>query len=161
MLILDSDNVHLHKKVFNALFFCAFDSLENELESLRDALMKAKLDSSSPQTTAKSPSKLHLHVFDTSIIKNIYSLYKLPHVCFFPVSKISPVKQSQLRNFLSKGQMPPVRSTAPGMYGLISTYLLYPEVGIVTFSCVYVCFDLTVLYLFSCSQPVSFSLPFA
>lgn len=28
--------------------------------------------------------------------------------------KISPGKQSQLRNFLSKGQMPPVRSTAPG-----------------------------------------------
>lgn len=32
--------------------------------------------------------------------------------------KISPVKQSQLRNFLSKGQMPPVRSTAPGTRNL-------------------------------------------
>uniref|UniRef100_A0A8C6K5T3 Nuclear pore complex protein Nup214 n=1 Tax=Nothobranchius furzeri TaxID=105023 RepID=A0A8C6K5T3_NOTFU len=31
----------------------------------------------------------------------------------FPGVKISPAKQSQLRNFLSKGQMPPVRSTAP------------------------------------------------
>uniref|UniRef100_A0A3B5KTB2 Nuclear pore complex protein Nup214 n=1 Tax=Xiphophorus couchianus TaxID=32473 RepID=A0A3B5KTB2_9TELE len=30
-----------------------------------------------------------------------------------PKVKISPIKQSQLRNFLSKGQMPPVRSTAP------------------------------------------------
>lgn len=36
-------------------------------------------------------------------------------MCASLVSKISPVKQSQLRNFLSKGQMPPVRSTAPGM----------------------------------------------
>uniref|UniRef100_A0A672G8Z7 Nuclear pore complex protein Nup214 n=1 Tax=Salarias fasciatus TaxID=181472 RepID=A0A672G8Z7_SALFA len=56
--------------------------LESELESLRDALLKARLDTTPPK--AKSP----------------------------PV-KISPVKQSQLRNFLSKGQMPPVRSTAP------------------------------------------------
>lgn len=55
--------------------------LESELESLRDALLKAKLDTTPPKTT--------------------------------PAVKISPVKQSQLRNFLSKGQMPPVRSTAP------------------------------------------------
>uniref|UniRef100_A0A8C9XQ16 Nuclear pore complex protein Nup214 n=1 Tax=Sander lucioperca TaxID=283035 RepID=A0A8C9XQ16_SANLU len=54
-----------------------------ELESLRDALLKARLDPSPPKTKPKSPVK------------------------------ISPVKQSQLRNFLSKGQMPPVRSTAP------------------------------------------------
>ncbi|XP_061655368.1 nuclear pore complex protein Nup214 isoform X2 [Phyllopteryx taeniolatus] len=58
-------------------------SMESELDSLRDALLKARLDTASPK--AKSPS---------------------------PV-KISPVKQSQLRNFLSKGHMPPVRSTAP------------------------------------------------
>ncbi|XP_041667054.1 nuclear pore complex protein Nup214 [Cheilinus undulatus] len=58
--------------------------MESELESLRDALLKAKLDSTSPKTKSKSPAV-----------------------------KISPVKQSQLRNFLSKGQMPPVRSTAP------------------------------------------------
>ncbi|XP_051906327.1 nuclear pore complex protein Nup214 isoform X2 [Hippocampus zosterae] len=58
-------------------------SMESELDSLRDALMKARLDTTSPK--AKRPS---------------------------PV-KISPVKQSQLRNFLSKGHMPPVRSTAP------------------------------------------------
>uniref|UniRef100_A0A8C9XKS1 Nuclear pore complex protein Nup214 n=1 Tax=Sander lucioperca TaxID=283035 RepID=A0A8C9XKS1_SANLU len=60
-----------------------YDSLESELESLRDALLKARLDPSPPKTKPKSPVK------------------------------ISPVKQSQLRNFLSKGQMPPVRSTAP------------------------------------------------
>lgn len=36
-----------------------------------------------------------------------------------PAVKISPVKQSQLRNFLSKGQMPPVRSTAPGTHILL------------------------------------------
>ncbi|KAM9794464.1 nuclear pore complex protein Nup214 isoform X2 [Syngnathus typhle] len=58
-------------------------SIENELDSLRNALLKARLDTTSPK--AKSPS---------------------------PV-KMSPVKQSQLRNFLSKGHMPPVRSTAP------------------------------------------------
>ncbi|XP_035524427.1 nuclear pore complex protein Nup214 isoform X2 [Morone saxatilis] len=57
--------------------------LESELESLRDTLLKARLDSSPPMAKSKSPAK------------------------------ISPVKQSQLRNFLSKGQMPPVRSTAP------------------------------------------------
>uniref|UniRef100_A0A8C4YZX2 Nucleoporin Nup159/Nup146 N-terminal domain-containing protein n=1 Tax=Gadus morhua TaxID=8049 RepID=A0A8C4YZX2_GADMO len=58
-------------------------SLDRELESLRDALLKAKLDTTSPK-----PSKTQ-------------------------ASKLSPVKRSQLRNFLSKGQMPPVRSTAP------------------------------------------------
>ncbi|XP_019131826.2 nuclear pore complex protein Nup214 isoform X4 [Larimichthys crocea] len=58
--------------------------LESELESIRDALLKARLDTTPPKTKSKSP-----------------------------VAKISPVKQSQLRNFLSKGQMPPVRSTAP------------------------------------------------
>ncbi|XP_057674813.1 nuclear pore complex protein Nup214 isoform X1 [Corythoichthys intestinalis] len=58
-------------------------SMQSELDSLRDALLKARLDTTSPK--AKSPS---------------------------PV-KISPVRQSQLRNFLSKGLMPPVRSTAP------------------------------------------------
>ncbi|XP_072228786.1 nuclear pore complex protein Nup214 isoform X2 [Leuresthes tenuis] len=58
--------------------------LESELESLKDALMKARLDTTSPQMKAKSPAV-----------------------------KLSPAKHSQLRNFLSKGQMPPVRSTAP------------------------------------------------
>ncbi|KAL6096809.1 nup214 [Pungitius sinensis] len=57
--------------------------LESELESLRDALLKARLDTSPLKTKSKSPVKF------------------------------SPMKQSQLRNFLSKGQMPPVRSTAP------------------------------------------------
>nr|XP_057912028.1 nuclear pore complex protein Nup214 isoform X2 [Doryrhamphus excisus] len=57
--------------------------MESELDSLREALLKARLDAT--PSKAKSPS---------------------------PV-KISPVKQSQLRNFLSKGHMAPVRSTAP------------------------------------------------
>ncbi|XP_054896045.1 nuclear pore complex protein Nup214 [Poeciliopsis prolifica] len=56
---------------------------ENELESLKDAFLKARLDVTPPKVIAKSSVK------------------------------ISPIKQSQLRNFLSKGQMPPVRSTAP------------------------------------------------
>ncbi|XP_028273229.1 nuclear pore complex protein Nup214 isoform X2 [Parambassis ranga] len=58
--------------------------LESELESLRDALLKARLDTTPPKSKSRSPGV-----------------------------KISPAKQSQLRNFLSKGQMPPVRSTAP------------------------------------------------
>uniref|UniRef100_A0A6Q2Z6F2 Nuclear pore complex protein Nup214 n=1 Tax=Esox lucius TaxID=8010 RepID=A0A6Q2Z6F2_ESOLU len=56
--------------------------LDNELESLRDALLKASLETI-PKMNSKSPAKM------------------------------SPVKQSQLRNFLSKRQTPPVRSTAP------------------------------------------------
>ncbi|KAM9841057.1 nuclear pore complex protein Nup214 [Aulostomus maculatus] len=58
--------------------------LEDELESLRDALLKARLDATPPKTKSTSPAV-----------------------------KISPLKQSELRNFLSKRQMPPVRSTAP------------------------------------------------
>ncbi|KAG7476423.1 hypothetical protein MATL_G00082820 [Megalops atlanticus] len=57
-------------------------SLDSELESLRDSLLKASLETK-PKVTSKSPAKM------------------------------SPVKQSQLRNFLSKRQTPPVRSTAP------------------------------------------------
>ncbi|XP_051522356.1 nuclear pore complex protein Nup214-like isoform X2 [Myxocyprinus asiaticus] len=57
-------------------------SLDSELESLKDALLKASLDTA-PKAPAKSPSKM------------------------------TPAKQSQLRNFLSKRQTPPVRSTAP------------------------------------------------
>lgn len=43
-------------------------------------------------------------------------MYYFQYINVFPAVKISPVKQSQLRNFLSKGQMPPVRSTAPGTH---------------------------------------------
>ncbi|XP_058238936.1 nuclear pore complex protein Nup214 isoform X3 [Hemibagrus wyckioides] len=57
--------------------------LDSELESLKNALLKASLDTT-PKASSKSPSKM------------------------------TPVKQSQLRNFLSKRQTPPVRSTAPG-----------------------------------------------
>ncbi|XP_041914802.1 LOW QUALITY PROTEIN: nuclear pore complex protein Nup214 [Alosa sapidissima] len=57
-------------------------SLDKELEGLRDALLKASLETS-PKTTSKSPGKM------------------------------TPAKQSQLRNFLSKRQTPHVRSTAP------------------------------------------------
>ncbi|KAM9306550.1 nuclear pore complex protein Nup214 isoform 2-T2 [Pholidichthys leucotaenia] len=58
--------------------------LESELESLRDSLVKTSLGTSPDKIKSKSQAV-----------------------------KISPGKQSQLRNFLSKGQMPPVRSTAP------------------------------------------------
>ncbi|XP_077070020.1 nuclear pore complex protein Nup214 isoform X2 [Siphateles boraxobius] len=58
------------------------NSLDSELESLKEALLKASLETA-PRTQDKSPSKM------------------------------TPAKQSQLRNFLSKRQTPPVRSTAP------------------------------------------------
>uniref|UniRef100_A0A673JVF6 Nuclear pore complex protein Nup214 n=1 Tax=Sinocyclocheilus rhinocerous TaxID=307959 RepID=A0A673JVF6_9TELE len=57
-------------------------SLDSELESLKDALLKASLETT-PKAPAKSPCKICLS------------------------------KQSQLRNFLSKRQTPPVHSTAP------------------------------------------------
>ncbi|XP_039517815.1 nuclear pore complex protein Nup214 isoform X1 [Pimephales promelas] len=57
-------------------------SLDRELESLKEALLKASLETA-PKAQDKSPSKM------------------------------TPAKQSQLRNFLSKRQTPPVRSTAP------------------------------------------------
>lgn len=56
--------------------------LDSDLESLKNALLKASLESA-PKTTSKSPSKM------------------------------TPLKQTQLRNFLSKRQTPPIRSTAP------------------------------------------------
>nr|XP_023674400.1 nuclear pore complex protein Nup214 isoform X1 [Paramormyrops kingsleyae] len=56
--------------------------LDSELESLRDTLLKARLESP-PKATSESQVKM------------------------------SPAKQHQLRNFLSKRQTPPVRSTAP------------------------------------------------
>ncbi|XP_063066567.1 nuclear pore complex protein Nup214 isoform X2 [Engraulis encrasicolus] len=57
-------------------------SLDKELEGLRDALLKANLETS-PKTGPTSAAKM------------------------------TPAKQSQLRNFLSKRQTPHVRSTAP------------------------------------------------
>ncbi|XP_048875640.1 nuclear pore complex protein Nup214 isoform X2 [Brienomyrus brachyistius] len=56
--------------------------LDSELESLRETLLKARLESP-PKATSESQVKM------------------------------SPAKQHQLRNFLSKRQTPPVRSTAP------------------------------------------------
>ncbi|XP_055056239.2 nuclear pore complex protein Nup214 isoform X1 [Misgurnus anguillicaudatus] len=70
------------------------ESLDSELESLKDALLKASLDMT-PNTSAKSPSKM------------------------------TPAKQTQLRNFLSKRQMPPVRSTAPA--NLSRSAFLFPQ----------------------------------
>ncbi|XP_078812456.1 nuclear pore complex protein Nup214 isoform X4 [Oryzias latipes] len=59
------------------------DDYKGELENLEEALLKARLETTPPETKVKS------------------------------AVKVSPLKQSQLRNFLSKGKMPPVRSTAP------------------------------------------------
>ncbi|XP_064027119.1 nuclear pore complex protein Nup214 isoform X2 [Pogoniulus pusillus] len=57
-------------------------SFDNDLESLRSALMKTTLES------------------------HARPLPKVP-------AKLSPVKQTQLRNFLAKRKTPPIRSTAP------------------------------------------------
>uniref|UniRef100_A0A8C1KSV8 Nuclear pore complex protein Nup214 n=1 Tax=Cyprinus carpio TaxID=7962 RepID=A0A8C1KSV8_CYPCA len=64
-------------------------SLDSELESLKDSLLKVSLETA-PKVPAKSPSKM------------------------------IPAKQSQLRNFLSKRQTPPVHSTAPGTLAFLS-----------------------------------------
>lgn len=70
------------------------ESLDSELESLKDALLKASLDTT-PRAPVKSPSKM------------------------------TPAKQTQLRNFLSKRQTPPVRSTAPA--NLSRSAFLFPQ----------------------------------
>uniref|UniRef100_A0A3B5KTB7 Nuclear pore complex protein Nup214 n=1 Tax=Xiphophorus couchianus TaxID=32473 RepID=A0A3B5KTB7_9TELE len=79
-LVQELTSLRLYSK--NATLWCF--RFENELESLKDAFLKARLDVTPPKVKARSSAV-----------------------------KISPIKQSQLRNFLSKGQMPPVRSTAP------------------------------------------------
>uniref|UniRef100_A0A8D2ZVY8 Nuclear pore complex protein Nup214 n=1 Tax=Scophthalmus maximus TaxID=52904 RepID=A0A8D2ZVY8_SCOMX len=76
-LVKELNSLMLYNKTFTPA------TNHDTLESLRDALLKARLDTTPPKTKSRTPVK------------------------------ISPVKQSQLRNFLSKGQMPPVRSTAP------------------------------------------------
>lgn len=50
-----------------------YDSLESELESLRDALLKARLDPSPPKTKPKSPG-INLYIFKIRIIKDIIFL---------------------------------------------------------------------------------------
>lgn len=87
-LVKDLTSLRLYNKTSTPTITCSTSAatsagLESELESLRETLLKARLDTSPPKTKSESPAK------------------------------ISPAKQSQLRNFLSKGQMPPVRSTAP------------------------------------------------
>lgn len=48
-----------------------YDSLESELESLRDALLKARLDATPPKTKSKSPG-INLYIFcDIKIIEDI------------------------------------------------------------------------------------------
>ncbi|XP_047665479.1 nuclear pore complex protein Nup214 isoform X5 [Tachysurus fulvidraco] len=89
-LVRDLQSLRLYNKTSSQLSSTSSPSpssssqgLDSELESLKNALLKASLDTA-PKASSKSPSKM------------------------------TPVKQSQLRNFLSKRQTPPVRSTAPG-----------------------------------------------
>ncbi|MCJ8748400.1 hypothetical protein PDJAM_G00164390 [Pangasius djambal] len=89
-LVRDLQSLRLYNKTSSQLASTSSPSspssssqgLDSELESLKNALLKASLD-----TASRAPSK--------------------------SPSKMTPVKQSQLRNFLSKRQTPPVRSTAP------------------------------------------------
>ncbi|XP_060768909.1 nuclear pore complex protein Nup214 [Neoarius graeffei] len=88
-LVRDLQSLRLYNKPSSQLASTSSPSpssssqgLDRELESLKNALLKASLDMA-PKAPSKSPSKM------------------------------TPVKQSQLRNFLSKRQTPPVRSTAP------------------------------------------------
>lgn len=53
---------------------------------------------------------------------NYFSVFK-ELISDVRAAKMTPVKQTQLRNFLSKRQMPPVRSTAPGT----SSHLCVPQ----------------------------------
>ncbi len=48
-----------------------YDSLESELESLRDALVKARLDTTPPKSKSKSPG-INLYIFcGVKIIEDI------------------------------------------------------------------------------------------
>nr|XP_056716137.1 nuclear pore complex protein Nup214 [Euleptes europaea] len=87
--LVDSlEQLHLYKQTSPWGLTCdssthsSVQSLDSELESLGNALMKFTMESC-PKSLSKAPVKL------------------------------SPVKQTQLRNFLSKRKMPPIRSTAP------------------------------------------------
>ncbi|KAM4695641.1 nuclear pore complex protein Nup214 isoform 1-T1 [Rhinophrynus dorsalis] len=71
-------------------------SLERELESLRNALSKTTLE-----TQAKPLPKLP---------RDIGSMVQ---ISLYFRAKLSPVKQGQLRSFLTKRKTPPVRSLAP------------------------------------------------
>ncbi|KAF7688462.1 hypothetical protein HF521_013269 [Silurus meridionalis] len=88
-LVRDLQSLRLYNKTSSQISSTSSPSpsissqgLDSELESLKNALLKASLDTTL-SSTSKSPSKM------------------------------TPVKQSQLRNFLSKRQTLPVRSTAP------------------------------------------------
>ncbi|KAI5615744.1 nuclear pore complex protein Nup214 [Silurus asotus] len=85
-LVRDLQSLRLYNKTSSQISSTSSPSpsisSQGELESLKNALLKASLDTT-PSSTSKSPSKM------------------------------TPVKQSQLRNFLSKRQTLPVRSTAP------------------------------------------------
>uniref|UniRef100_A0A8C4LM16 Nuclear pore complex protein Nup214 n=1 Tax=Equus asinus asinus TaxID=83772 RepID=A0A8C4LM16_EQUAS len=90
------------------------------LNHLVDSLQQLRLYNQTSQWSLPSDvcSQSSAHSFDsdleslrnallkTTIESNTKPLFKVP-------AKLSPVKQAQLRNFLSKRKTPPVRSTAP------------------------------------------------
>uniref|UniRef100_A0A4W6CF55 Nucleoporin 214 n=1 Tax=Lates calcarifer TaxID=8187 RepID=A0A4W6CF55_LATCA len=85
---------------------------KNRLDQLVKELTSLRLYNKTTTPTI-SRSFSCFFVFNLKRTARVLILTNTNHRCFSPLVKISPVKQSQLRNFLSKGQMPPVRSTAP------------------------------------------------
>uniref|UniRef100_A0AAR2KJG7 Nuclear pore complex protein Nup214 n=1 Tax=Pygocentrus nattereri TaxID=42514 RepID=A0AAR2KJG7_PYGNA len=89
------------------------DQLVRDLQSLR--LYNKTSTWSTPSQPASTPSSQSLDnelesLRNTLLKTNLETTSKGPSKS---PSKMTPVKQSQLRNFLSKRQTPPVRSTAP------------------------------------------------
>ncbi|XP_049321761.1 nuclear pore complex protein Nup214 isoform X2 [Astyanax mexicanus] len=95
------------------------DQLVRDLQSLRLYNKTSTWNScSQPASTSSSSSSSSTRGLDSELesLRNALvkaSLETAPKAPSKSPSKMTPVKQSQLRNFLSKRQTPPVRSTAP------------------------------------------------
>lgn len=84
-VLLQCDFVSLELK--NVLFQCDFvsyDSLENELESLRNALLEARLESTPPKAKSKSPS-INLYFFLPTHNGISHSSFILTRICLVSI----------------------------------------------------------------------------
>ncbi|EHB00217.1 Nuclear pore complex protein Nup214 [Heterocephalus glaber] len=84
-------------------------SFDSDLESLSNALLKTTIDSHT-KPLPRVPGKVSFLPFQLFVLFQLLASEKLNR---FLAGKLSPVKQTQLRNFLAKRKTPPVRSTAP------------------------------------------------
>lgn len=100
-----SNNLYIINQQKNRL-----DHLVKELTSLH-LYNKSQTLTSSTSAAATTSVDGELENLRDALLKT--KLGSSPPKSKSPGVKISPGKQSQLRNFLSKGQMPPVRSIAP------------------------------------------------